>query len=71
MPNLILNEKVLPEYIQNEVTATNLANQIIYWLQNPAELDKIRHNLARLEDKLGPPGATQRAGDIILNGLNL
>ena len=71
MPNLILNGKVLPEYIQNEVTGTNLANQIIYWLQNPAELDKIRHNLTRLEDKLGPPGATQRAGDIILNGLNL
>lgn len=71
LTNLILNKQVLPEFIQKQVTGANLANHIIFWLQNPAEQAKTRQQLALLREKLGPSGASQKTGDLILEKLKV
>jgi lipid-A-disaccharide synthase len=65
LPNLIMNEKVTPEFTQEDLTPENIAgalNQIITDKQFNA---KIRHELARVKEMIGPPGVMDRAAELI------
>lgn len=70
MPNLLANEEVYPEFLQNELTAENLARAALDLLQNEERRKKIKSQLARIIASLGEPGATQRAAEAILGLLN-
>jgi lipid-A-disaccharide synthase len=67
MPNLLANEEVYPEFLQNELTAENLAGAALDLLQNEARRQKIKSQLARVVASLGAPGAPKRAADAILS----
>lgn len=52
MVNLIAQERIVPELIQNEMTAENLAIEAVRLLENPAEARRMRERLAKVSASL-------------------
>jgi len=69
MPNLILNRRVFPEFLQNQATGPNLAQQGINWLRHPEALAAVREELARIRSMLGQTKASWRSAEIILEDI--
>jgi lipid-A-disaccharide synthase len=65
MVNLIAGKRVVPELIQKDFTPERLAEEVVRLLDSPDALTEMRQGLAAIREKLGPPGATERAADII------
>ena len=70
MVNLIAGKRVVPELVQKDFTAARLASEAIRLLDSPDTRAEIRRGLAEVREKLGPPGAVERAADIIASMLN-
>jgi lipid-A-disaccharide synthase len=69
MVNLIAGKRVVPEMIQKDFTPERLAGETVRLLRSPDALADMRHGLAAIREKLGPPGATERAAEIIVDML--
>jgi lipid-A-disaccharide synthase len=69
LSNLVLNRQVFPELLQDRATGQEVAAKALEWLQNPGKLAATRQELAPLNELLGPPGAPERAANIILSSL--
>jgi len=67
MPNLLAKEEVYPEFLQNALTAENLAGAALDLLQNDARRQRIKSQLAQVIASLGGPGASQRAAEAVLS----
>jgi lipid-A-disaccharide synthase len=67
MPNLLAKEEVYPEFLQNALTAENLAGAALDLLQNDARRQRIKSQLAQVIASLGGPGAPQRAAEAVLS----
>ena len=65
MVNLIAGKRVVPELVQNDFTPARVASEVIRLLDSPEARSEMRRNLANVREKLGPPGAIERAADII------
>lgn len=65
MVNLIAERRVVPELIQSDFTPDRVAQEILNLLQNPAAREQLRSGLADVRQRLGPPGAVDRAADAI------
>jgi lipid-A-disaccharide synthase len=65
MVNLIAGKRVVPELVQKDFTPERLANEAIRLLDSPEARQEMRRGLADVREKLGPPGAVERAADII------
>lgn len=65
MVNLIAGRHVVPELIQKDFTPGQVAAQTLQLLRNPGEIAAMRAGLAEVRQKLGPPGAVERAADAI------
>src|SRR5579863_4446088 len=65
MVNLISGRVVVPELIQQDFTPEKVSAQTLRLLRNPAEIAAMRAGLAEIRQKLGPPGAVERAADAI------
>jgi lipid-A-disaccharide synthase len=65
MVNLIAGRKVVPELVQNDFTPERVAAETLRLLDSPADCVEMRKGLAEVREKLGPPGAIDRAADII------
>ncbi len=59
--NIIAGKTIVPEFVQGEATAANMANEISDILTNRSRMDGIKQELSRLREKLGSPGAAGRA----------
>lgn len=70
MVNLIAGRRVVPELVQKDFTAAHLAEETIRLLSSPDARAQIRRGLAEVREKLGPPGAVERAADLIAGMLN-
>lgn len=66
MPNLLANESVMPEFIQGEATADNLAQAALELLQDSNRRRRIQEQLRTVVASLGSPGAAVRASAAIL-----
>ena len=66
LPNILANREILPELIQEKMTSGNMAKEVLHFL-HPEEYKKIREELAKVVQKLGPGGATKRVAQLILN----
>jgi lipid-A-disaccharide synthase len=66
MVNLIAGKRAVPELIQNDFTPTRVAAEILRLLNDPSAREALRHDLAEVRQRLGPPGAVERAADAIL-----
>jgi lipid-A-disaccharide synthase len=66
MVNLIAGKRVVPELIQSDFTSDRVAKEVLQLLRDPAARDTMRADLAEVRNRLGPPGAVDRAADAIL-----
>jgi len=66
MANIILEEKVVPELIQNEVNAENIFEKSKEILKNKERYNLIKKKLSAIKNKLGSVGASKRAAKSIL-----
>jgi lipid-A-disaccharide synthase len=67
MPNLLAGEEIYPEFLQNELTAENLAHAALELLQDESRRAKMKSQLAGVIASLGEPGAAGRAANAILS----
>lgn len=65
MVNLIAERRVVPELIQHDFVPERVANEVLRLLRDPHARDQLRAGLADVRQKLGPPGAVERAADAI------
>ena len=69
LANIIAGDMIVPELLQGECTAQNVAERILSLFRNPDELENMKYQLQKVKDKIGGPGASQRAAEEILNVL--
>ena len=69
MVNLIAGRRVVPELIQKDFTAQRVAQEVLRLLQQEAARAELRRGLAEVRERLGPPGAIERAADAIVRFL--
>ncbi len=70
MVNLIAGRRVVPELIQSDLTPDRVAIETLCLLRDQSARDAIRRDLAEVRQRLGPPGAVERAADAILHLLH-
>ena len=63
--NLVAREEIAKELMQDQLTGENLARELLKLL-DPATNRAAREKLRQVSHKLGQPGASQRAADLIL-----
>ena len=63
--NLIAEKRIVPELIQGEASPVNIFNETSKMLKNPRLLSTIKGELEKVKQKLGNPGASQRAAQIL------
>lgn len=69
MANLIAGREVVPELIQWDCTAERVAGEAQRLLEDPGRLARIREDLAQVAERLGAPGASQRAAEAVFKVL--
>ncbi len=64
--NLLLNERLIPEFVQEDFNTESIYNSAIEIVEDLSIRQKMLDGYKRLRDKLGKPGVTERASrDII------
>jgi len=69
MVNLIAGRKVVPELIQEDFTPERVAAEAARLLDDAQAREAMRTALAEVRERLGPPGAIDRAADLIVQML--
>ena len=67
LPNVIAGREIVPELLQNQVTAERVAPIALELLQNPKKREAQREDLRWVYEQLGEPGAAKRTAQLILN----
>ena len=67
LPNIIAGEKIVSELLQNDATSENYYETTKAWFAIPGHLEKIRHDLKKVREKLGNKNASYEAARIIRN----
>lgn len=65
MANLIAGERAVPELIQGGFTAEAVVRETLALLEDPARAERVRQALARVRTRLGEPGASRRASEVV------
>ena len=65
--NLLLNERLVPELLQDELNVEALVSEALALLQPGAARQRMLDGYARLRATLGEPGVTTRAARVILD----
>jgi lipid-A-disaccharide synthase len=68
LPNLLANEKLVPEYLQHEVTPDNLGHAILYWLEHETAVIQLNKRFTQLHLQL-KQSANDRAAQAIVEML--
>ena len=66
--NIVAGEKIVPEILQSEVTATRLASEGLSLLGDKTLMEDTRKKLMMVKESLGKTGASQRAAELIVSG---
>ena len=66
MPNILAGRTIIPEFIQHAATGKNIAAEALDLLNNAPRQDVMKKGFAEVAQKMGKPGASERAADAIL-----
>ncbi|ALO46050.1 lipid-A-disaccharide synthase [Pseudohongiella spirulinae] len=69
LPNLLAAESLVPEILQNDVTAGRLSEEMEYWLDNPEQVTGLREKFIGIHQSIRL-GADKQAADSIVNLIN-
>ncbi|MGH2348978.1 MAG: lipid-A-disaccharide synthase [bacterium] len=69
LPNLLAGREIIPELLQDKMTAANIAAQVERLLDSPARREAMQAALRAVCTGLGPPGAIGRAADEVFRML--
>jgi len=67
MVNIIAGKTVVPELIQKDVTPQKITGAVVRILENPSKQEEMKKELSSLKEKIGNPGASFRAAQIIIS----
>jgi lipid-A-disaccharide synthase len=70
MPNLVAGSRIVPELIQSDFTAERTAAEALKFLTDRDLYDRTRQALTKVRQQLGPPGASARAAQAVLEVAN-
>jgi len=65
LPNILAGAEVAPELIQDALTPARLVATLAPWLDDPAANAASRRGLAVVRERLGGPGASRRAAELL------
>lgn len=68
--NVVAGRKIVPEFIQNEIRPQTIAQEALYLLNHEDLKNKMIHDLLQVRQKLGPPGAANRAATAVIHFLS-
>jgi lipid-A-disaccharide synthase len=63
-PNLLAGKELVPEFFQEAATASNLADALARWLEQPAEVARVQQEFAAIHARLRCDGAERAATEI-------
>jgi lipid-A-disaccharide synthase len=66
LPNLVLGREVVPELVQARCTPAAIAAAVGAYLDDPARAERARAAMREVRERLGPPGAFDRAAAAVL-----
>jgi lipid-A-disaccharide synthase len=66
MVNLLADRALVPELIQSDFTPTRVATEVERLLSDPAARQRIQQELGEIKQRLGPPGAIERAARAVV-----
>jgi lipid-A-disaccharide synthase len=70
LPNIILNQSLIPELIQSQANALNISTKIKFYLNNNSEYCNMQSELETLHDLLGIKSASQEVTKLLENLVN-
>jgi len=65
LPNLLAGERLVPEFLQGQVTPENLGAAVLHWLDNPSEVDALEVRFSELHQRLRLSASEQAAGAVL------
>ena len=73
LPNILLNKKIVDEYIQSGTSPVEISNRLLYMLENAKLCESQQEEYQKIRNLLGGDGASMKAAKIIFrkNSLNL
>ncbi len=66
LPNIVAGRRVVPELVQGDANAANIARETLAILTDPAARSRIAADLAAVRQRLGESGAVGRVAEVIL-----
>jgi lipid-A-disaccharide synthase len=63
-PNLLAGKELVPEFFQEAASPENLANALARWIEQPAEVARVREEFAAIHARLRCDGAERAANEI-------
>jgi lipid-A-disaccharide synthase len=66
LPNIVAGRRIVPELLQGEASAANIAREALPIITDPAVRDRIAADLADVRQRLGESGAVGRVAQVIL-----
>ena len=70
MPNIIMNQEIIPELLQENYTVSNLVSQTKDFFNNVSYQKKLLDGYQKIESRLGRSGASARAARCVINNVN-
>jgi lipid-A-disaccharide synthase len=66
LPNLIAGEGIVPELLQSAVSPDAISARLASWLEDTHRLDLVRKQLSGIRERLGKPGGSVQAAEVIM-----
>ncbi len=70
MVNLLAGETVVPEFLQYRARPARIARDVVALLRSDEQRARMRQGLRLVKERLGPPGAVERAARAVLDMLS-
>ena len=67
MPNIIMNQPIIPELLQKKLTSENLIVETKRFFNDKSYQSKMQSAYKNIKNALGRCGASKRAAEIIIN----